>query len=320
MNTQTGINSVGGNINALREDTAPVFEQRWWLDAVCGEGNWQSQTLLESRGAPPLVWPLVRKTFGPFQYLTLPLFTPKINWVFNPAAQYTDTGFFKQNPLAIYFRLGLTATPENQNLLEKWGFACTQAISYQVFKPDLPEKSWAHIKPTARARIQKAAAALTVECSDRADILYKLAARSHGRHGLGMALSAEVCRRIVHVCTERNQGGVFTATDVTGRVHAAALLVWDQQWMYYLLAGMDEKIEQIGGPRLLIWHTMQLAFAKGLHYDFHGGMSPEVGAVYASMGAAPVPYLRAMRYRPAFLKQVITTAKRIYAPNDRLFH
>jgi len=90
--------------------------------------------------------------------------------------------------------------------------------------------------------------------------------------------------------------------------------------MYYLLAGMDEDMEQIGASRLLMWHTMQLAFSQNLSYDFHGGMSPSIGSVYASMGGSPAYYLRATRYRPAILKQIIATAKRIYAPNDRLFH
>lgn len=306
--------------DALREERLPVFQQSWWLDAVCGVQGWEVCTLLESDSAAPLVWQVNRKKFGPFQYLSLPLFTQKLSWEWNPDADYRYTGFFEQNPRAIMYRLGLPDTPGNRQLLEQWGFAWQKAFTYQALVPAHPEDAWKRISPTARARIRKAASRLTVRLDNNADKLYQLVSKSHHRHGIGTGFNAATCARIVQACTEKNQGGIYTAEDATGRVHAAALLVWDRQWMYYLLAGMDEHIEQTGGVRLLIWHTMQLAFSKNLSYDFHGGMAPSIGNVYASMGGSPAYYLRATRYRPAFLKKLITTAKRLYAPNDRLFH
>ncbi len=320
MNIQTGIPTVSDKADTFQEEHLPVFQQPWWLDAVCGEQGWKACTLLESDNAAPLVWPVYRKKFGPFQYLSLPLFTQKISWEWNPAADYRYTGFLEQNPRAVMHRLALPDTPGNQKLLEQWGFEWQKAFSYQAPQPADPDEAWKRISPTARAIIKKAAVSLTVRLDNNADTLYQLVAKSHRRHGIGPGLNAVTCARMVQACVARNQGGIFRAEDATGQIHAAALLVWDRQWIYYLLAGMDENITQVGGSRLLIWHTMQLAFAKNLSYDFHGGMSPSIGSVYASMGGRPSHYLRATRYRPAFLKQFISTAKRFYAPNDHLFH
>lgn len=320
MNIQTGIPVVSEKADTLGEAYLPVFQQPWWLDAVCGDKGWKACTLLESDNAEPLVWPVYRKKFGPFQYFGLPLFTQKLSWEWDPAADYRYTGFFEQYPQAVMHRLALPDTPGNQKLLEQWGFEWQKAVTYQAHGPVHPDEAWKRISPTARARIRKAAAVLKVRFDNDSDILYKLVAKSHRRHGIGPGLQAGTCARIVQACVARSQGGIFRAEDATGQVHAAALLVWDRQWMYYLLAGMDENIEQTGGARLLIWHTMQLAFSKNLSYDFHGGMSPSIGSVYTSMGGSPAYYLRATRYRPAFLQQIIATAKRIYAPNDRLFH
>lgn len=204
--------------------------------------------------------------------------------------------------------------------LEKNGFETTAAFSYQIAQISDMDQYLKKCNELSRRNIQKASKQLSIICDDDAATLYRLSQQSMQRHGLSAALRADMLQRCIEGCFRRQKGGVFKALDAQGRVHAAAFVAWDNQKMYYILAGMDEQINQVGASRLIMWHTIQMAFQQGLDYDFHGGMAPPVGSVYASMGALPVPYVRATRYRPAFLKRLITTAKRLYAPNDRLFH
>jgi len=69
-----------------------------------------------------------------------------------------------------------------------------------------------------------------------------------------------------------------------------------------------------------LWQGIQKALSNGLHFDFHGGMTPSVGQVYASMGGQQVAYVRAERYASPLIKMAVRTAKNLYAPEDRLFH
>ena len=320
MNIRTGSVPAFPASDLPREELLPVFQQSWWLDVLCGADGWKARAVLESGGGNTLVWPVFTKKIGPLHYLTLPPFTQQLEWTYNETEAYRYTGFFEKNKRTFMFRLGLPDTPANRRLLEAWGFRCSRGFTYRIARPATEEQAWQKISATARARIRKSAAVLRVRRVNDSDRLYALAAKSHRRHGLGMGVTEAACSRLVRACAEKDRGGVFLAEDARGQVHAAALAVWDRQRLYYLLAGMDDAIQQTGAPRLLIWHTMQLAFSKGLDYDFHGGMAPEVGSVYASMGAKPSFYLRAVRYRPAFLQQIVTTAKRFYAPNDRIYH
>jgi hypothetical protein len=320
MKIRTGSVPAFNRTDVHREELLPIFQQSWWLDAVCGADGWKACTLLENERGPALVWPVYTKSLGPFHYQTLPPFTQQLDWEFNEQDDNRYTGFFEKDKRAVMFRLALPDTSGNRRLLENWGFECKKAFTYRISRPATVEQAWQKISATARARIRKSAANLQVRPENDPNKLYPLVVKSHRRHGLGMAFSSNACNRLIQACLEKDRGGMYVAEDDRGRVHAAALAVWDDRRLYYLLAGMDDAIEQTGAPRLLIWHTMQLAFSKGLDYDFHGGMSPEVGSVYASMGAEPSFYLRAVRYRPAFLKQIVTTAKRFYAPNDRIYH
>ncbi len=320
MKLRTGSVPAFPPTDVQREALLPVFQQSWWLDALCGPDGWKARTLLENERGPALVWPVYTKKTGPFHYHTMPPLTQQLEWEYREAESYRYTGFFEKDKRAVMFRLGLPDTPGNLRLLENWGFVCKKGFTYRISRPATEAQAWQKISATARARIRKSAATLQVRPENDPNKLYPLVVKSHRRHGLGMGISSDVCRRLVQACVEKDRGGIFVAEDAGGRVHAAAWVVWDDRRLYYLLAGMDDAIEQTGAPRLLIWHTMQLAFSKGLDYDFHGGMSPEVGSVYASMGAEPSFYLRAVRYRPAFLEQIVTTAKRFYAPNDRIYH
>jgi hypothetical protein len=320
MKIRTGSAPAFDHTDVHRAGWLPIFQQSWWLDALCGADGWKAGTVFENEQGHALVWPVFTKTFGPLRYLTLPPFTQQLDWAFDEKQHYRYTGFFEQDRRAVLFRLALPDTPGNRQLLENRGFVCKKGFTYRISRPATVEQAWQKISATARARIRKSAAVLQVRQDNDPNKLYQLVVKSHRRHGLGIGISANICSRLVQACVEKDRGGIFLAEDDRGRVHAAALAVWDEQRLYYLLAGMDDAIQQTGAARLLIWHTMQLAFSKGLDYDFHGGMSPEVGSVYASMGAEPSFYLRAVRYRPAFLEQIVTTAKRFYAPNDRIFH
>ena len=300
-----------------RKSDIPLFQQDWWLDTVCGSAHWDAWVQTPDSKSADCIWPVYKKRFGPLQYLTMPPMTLQFDPL-DPDVLPDWNMMMNHYPRTLYQRLCVPGYMERWLL--QYGFEVFRGYTYQV---DYTADAGEHLKKCnelSRRNIRKAAAQLEVIADGDAETLYQLFRQSMQGHGLPVSMAPDLLVRTVDACLLHEQGAVFKAVDAQGRVHAAAFVVWDSRYMYYVLAGMDEKIEQIGASRLIMWHTMQLAFSKKLRYDFHGGMTPKMGSVYASMGATPVPQLRASLYRPACIKQIIATAKRIYAPNDNLFH
>ena len=300
-----------------RKSDIPLFQQDWWLDTVCGSANWDAWVRTPAGSSADCIWPVYKKRFGPLQYGTMPPMTLQFDPL-DPEVLPNWDVISRHYPRMLYHRLCVPG------YMEAWllqnGFEVFRAYTYQV---DYTADAGEHLKKCnelSRRNIRKAGAQLEVIADGDTDTLYRLFSRTMLGHGIPDSMGPDLLARAVDACRLHEQGSVFKAVDAQGRVHAAAFVVWDDRCMYYILAGMDQNITQIGASRLIMWHTLQLAFSKKLRYDFHGGMTPQTGSVYASMGARPVPQLRATRYRSAFVKQLVATAKRIYAPNDSVFH
>ena len=109
---------------------------------------------------------------------------------------------------------------------------------------------------------------------------------------------------------------MLTARNQQGQSVASAFFMWDYATVYYILGGFDERIPHNGAPRLLIWEGIKMACEQGKSFEFGGGSDPGVGDTFISMGGQKKGYFRAVRYKFEWMKQVITKAKKIYAPND----
>ncbi len=293
----------------------PLFYQPWWLDALLGRHQWLP--LAHENG---MIWPVVLKKKGPLCYHTQPPFMMGKAWFSaEKTIQTPDIPFLmKQFPTSLYWQI--TASSAQAKHLEQAGFTTRPAYTYQIDCQADPAQLLRNMNELSRRNISKAGKSLQCQVSHDADILHALSERSLRRHKLPMRYTAAQLQNLLNACGEVQQGAVYTAVDPDGAIHAASFFVWDQRSCYFLLGGLDDRLPQLGASRFLLWQGIQMALKRGLHFDFHGGMTPSVGQVYASMGAQQVAYVRAERYASALVKMAVRTAKQLYAPEDRLFH
>ncbi|MFZ6052142.1 peptidoglycan bridge formation glycyltransferase FemA/FemB family protein [Halocola ammonii] len=100
------------------------------------------------------------------------------------------------------------------------------------------------------------------------------------------------------------ENSFMTFTQKREQTLGVAVCVFDQQAAYYILGGVDQKIENIGAGPLGIWSSMLRAKSLGLKiFDFEGSMIPEVERFFRSFGPQQKTYFSVNK--ASFWKEVL---------------
>ena len=83
---------------------------------------------------------------------------------------------------------------------------------------------------------------------------------------------------------------------------AAAFVVWDKRYLYYLIPAYLPSAAKSGASARLVDEAIRLAKEKGLRFDFEGGNDDEgIANHYRQFGSRPVTYSSVTKlYRPSF--------------------
>ena len=170
------------------------------------------------------------------------------------------------------------------------GFRQVSRVTYVIeYLCDL-DRVWAAMRENQRREIRKAEKrGIVVERCD-SEIVAQNLAKTYGRQGLQSPAKAHLLR-LVHQAAQQNDAGeCFAARDASGRVHAAAMLVWDRKRAYYLAGGGDPTLRTSGATALLLWKMMQFASGRSAVFDFEGSQIPAVERFFRAFGASQVWY------------------------------
>lgn len=294
-----------------KEANLPLFYQPWWLDAAVGSENWEPW--VHPSG---VLWPCIRKRILGLSYRTQVPFATGIGWY--SEQDIPDIPAMLQQKNILYWQCSV---PEPQALaLHKHGFSAMAALNYVIPAHTQEAFLWRKMNELSRRNINKADKLLQIRENPPVDQLHALITRSLKRNGIRMRYSRQWLHNLLEIALQKDAASSLAAQDAQGNVHAVALLVRDAQKVYYLFGGLDERIPQVGASRLLLWHGIRAALQQGRTFDFHGGNTPGVAQVYASMGGEPIPYVRMVRYPNDWIRRVVLIAKQLRAPGDKKFH
>lgn len=297
-------------ICAENTDKFPIFFQPWWLDAACCIGYWVPYVHEESS----TVWPVYYTRKWGMLYSTVPPLTPRLGW---KSASKTLPSILINDPINTVYSLQHF---DNEQVISDWfehkNYQIIPKSYYKLDQPIILATALKTLRPTARQRLKKAM--LNFEVVQETDVtrLYQMSVRSLSRHGIKNTLGIGQLENIVTATTTHQSGIMLSARNKQGQTVASAFFIWDYDTVYYTLGGFDERMPHNGAPRLLIWEGIKIACEQGKSFEFGGGSDPGVGDTFISMGGQRGGYFRAVRYKFGWMKQVITRAKKIYAPND----
>jgi|1048.fasta_scaffold00159_14 hypothetical protein len=279
----------------------PLFMQDWYLDAICTDGTWDAIVLKES-GVIIAVWPFFLKKKLWWEYVAMPLLGKMMGPYLLPECRSLSRQMNLLEQMIGQLPSTLAAFQQDFNYsLTNWlpfywkGFQQTTRYSYCLDLQQSESTLWKNISNSYRKKIEKATEKVNV-CSDQpVDELYRLCQLSFTRQGIPFPLSKTRFQHINDAFTQNQSGRSFFAVDkTTGAIHSAAILVWDQQAAYYLMAGDDPQLRSSGSGVLLQWKAIQFAQQelKLPLFDFEGSMIKAVEQGKRDFGAYQQPYFR----------------------------
>lgn len=240
-----------------------IFQTDWWQTAV-GRG--------------------VRSKLG-IRYLMMPQLTP---WV-----SLTDGA----EKLGLWYYYEQTVPGEARpDDLEKKGYTITERVTYRIH--DLSDIATVEKRFSENKKRQiKKAADLTMACTIAdgggtmtAEDFYDFHVSCLRKRGKECNYTRDFFLRLAKAVFAHNSGAIITLYNKNSEPCAAAFLVYDDTYCYYLVPTFDPEKEKSGASARLAQESIRFAANKGLGFDFEGSMHPGIANHYRQFGSSPITY------------------------------
>lgn len=284
-------------------DTICVYDMPWWMDAVCGENNWDV-VLYEKNDTILGAMPYYTKSKMGLSYITQPQLTQHNGvWINYPKSQVESKriSFEKEVIEALLDQIekkNISYYMQNQSPnLTNWlpfywrGYRQTCYYTYRLEDISDTEQLFKDFQSNKRRNINKAKkAGYVVEFDLKAESFYLLHKRNLEKQGKEIHYSFELFKRLYDGAYGNDSGRIVYAKNENGDPVSALFNVWDKQWGYDLITALDPDTRSSGVPDLLVFSMLEYLSDKVQGYDFEGSMIPGVEESYRHFGAHQTPY------------------------------
>ena len=285
------------------EKDLPLFHQYWYLDTVCGEGNW-SVALVYRNQRIVASMPYVIRRKGPFKLMIMPLLCKMLGPYLCPEFRTPRQehklykALIEQLPTVHYFEQNFHYQVQNYLPFYWKGYRQSTAYSYRLNLKNPEDQLFRKLDADYRNnKIPKAQKQLIVGHEGSIEELYAINAMSFQRQGLRCPFSLDYLQGLDHALAEYDARQLFFARDSEGRLHSVAYLAWDEQSSYLLIAGDDPELRSSGGGILLAWEAICYSQQRGLKtFDFIGSMIEPIERVRRKFGAQQISYSVVKKY------------------------
>ncbi len=274
-----------------------LFCHSWWLKAVAPDARVLGYF---DRGRLIAGIPLFFKKRLGVKYCTMPNLTHTWGVVIEPIEGKRVRQLTRQMEILTIFARHLAGQdvflqrfhPEIVNFLPfHWlGFQQVSRVTYVIGHLCDLDRVWLEMRENQRREIRKAEKRAIVVEPCTPDLVAQNLAKTYTRQGLRTPVETQLLSRIHDVAHQNGAGQCFAARDIDGRVHAAAMLVWDRKRAYYLAGGADPTLRASGATSLLLWRMMQFSSGRSAVFDFEGSHIPAVERSFRAFGASQVWY------------------------------
>jgi len=277
------------------EKTLPIFFQDWWLDAVCGEGNWDAAIAMKGGEAVAVMPYYVMRKYG-FKLLHMPPLTATLGpWIRKVDTKYQkQMGYQKEIMTSLIEQL-----PAFDSFKQSWhydvtnwlpfywkGFHQTTNYTYVIEDTFDTERVWGNFKSELRTSIKQARNRLHVDTLNHGgleDIIWLNRAIFY-RQDMKVPFDENILRRLDRVCLERNCRIIFLIRDEKGHLMAGVFIIWDNTSAYYLVGGKNPTYKGNAGVALLIWEAIRYLSQFARCFNFEGSMKDSIEFFFRSFG------------------------------------
>ena len=296
------------------EPTIPIFSKDWWLDAVCGENNWDviiiekngnvvgamPYYIMKKRGAKIITMPPLTQTMGP--WVKYPPNQKYANKLSHENRVYSE--MISKLPDYDYFYQQFNYRVTNWLPFFWRGFQETTRYTYVIEDLDDMNEVLLRFKDNMRNKINKARKIVTIVDDGKIEDFYTINKKTFARQRIDIPYSLDFIINKDNILAKKNCRRIFFAVDKQGYIHSALYLVWDELSSYVHMVGEDPALRNSGAGILLIYESIK--FTKetlNLNcYDFEGSMIESVEEVRRSCGGVQKPYFAVSKTNSRYLK------------------
>jgi hypothetical protein len=289
--------------NGVITEVTSIFQQPWWLDAVA-PGAW-SAVEIRREGKLQARLPYVLERRLGLTLLRQPLLAPFLGpWIRPSEGKYATQlahqkefymELIEQLPVHDYFSQIFHYSVENWLPFYWEGFQQTTRYTYVINDLTDLDHVWSEFQENIRREIRKASKRLRVHSEYGIDKFLNINELTFSRQGLSLPYSRESVCRLDDACSARSACKIFFAEDESGRIHAAAYIVWDEQSAYYLMGGGDPQLRTSGAMSLVLWEAIKFSHQVSRCFDFEGSMVRPIERFFRAFGARQIPYFYVRR-------------------------
>jgi len=287
------LEGTGGRTRAVGAEPDCIFHQDWWADAAC-PGQWHKITCHRDNLKVAEFIYSKRKRFGfteighPFMARTM---EPRI-WL--PAAKPVTelnnlVGIIReireQLPPHDLFWYNLPPGNVLELPYELAGYSIESSYTFRSVHDK--DEAWQSMDQKTRNRVRTAQRLLHVEEHVDVERFISLSKRFVGARSWRNGVDYDAIRRVFAACASRGQGQIITAVNDKSEDLAAAILVYDDQHVYFWMSARDPSGNSGCAVSLLIWRAVQWSIARKLVLDLDGYANASAGVFYAKFGLLP---------------------------------
>lgn len=294
------------NLFCDREDVyIPVFSQPWWLDAVCGEENWDVY-VVEKGGSYVAAMPYYIENRDGYRIITKAKNTQNngIIIAYPQNQKYAAKLAYEEkiiNEIIDFIEnLGIDKYEQQYHYsFDNWlpffwnYYKEVTRYTYVIDDTSNMEKIIENYTANIRNTLKKAQRCVRLRREELSvDQFYTINRMSFERQGREIPYSEKFVNSIYKAGKEKNAVKILAAEDEQGNIHSVAFLVWDEQSVYYLLNGTNPEYKSSQANCLLIHESIKLASELGKKFDFEGSVIKPIEKAFREYGGLRKPYYR----------------------------
>ena len=280
----------------------PLFSQYHWMNAVCGENNWDV-IIIEENGNTlgTLVYFLCEISDG-YEIKKAPLTQN------NGIIYFYPKGLKYDRMLAFEYKVADKIIDELEKLgikkyrqyyhrsFTNWlpfywrGYSQSTRYTYLIEDTSNLDEVYKNFNSSLRNDLRKAQGIVKIKKGMDCKDFYELNEKTYSRQGIDIPYNFELFNRVHSNLVENKCVEIYYAVDECDNIHSAALFAYDSDSVYYLMSGSLDEFRYSQSLSLLIYEGINLANRLRKSFDFEGSMKKNIEPLFRKFGAKQMQY------------------------------
>tara|TARA_R110002050_G_scaffold200591_1_gene335575 strand:+ start:127807 stop:128754 length:948 start_codon:yes stop_codon:yes gene_type:complete len=290
-----------------------IFQTPLWLDAVAGDENWN--VILSFKGTLLVgAMPYVTNSKLGLKQITLPFLTPYLGPIiiyptdlkkdnYHSHDRKVTSDLVAQIPKTDRF---ITQTDFEYMYWSPFawaGYSQTTRYSYLLDTSKTEEELLKGFKPNIKKHIRNSGATYAVIAANEIDPVFNLHQNDLKNKGIELLFTQNQFARLDQTVSTSGKRIILHAIDDSGNIVCAFYLVFDHQYMHYLVGAVTDDARNSGVMSLLMWEAIKESKKRGLTFNFEGSMNKNIDRFFSSFGGTLSPYMQISKTGNKWLKQ-----------------